>query len=144
MLIKNIKDQAELLTDKEGDIYSNIKDRTTVKYLLNKIDDYFSYQVAKFQGKIGIQTEYEIAWLSESGIQGLNEKEMCKFEKKCLKSLPQLQKKYPNIDFFLSRTEDNINNSLIIHAFMDLNSYNPEVANIIFNFYTKNDWLYSD
>jgi ABC-type Fe3+-citrate transport system substrate-binding protein len=143
MLIKEVSKQCEYITDKEGDLYiSDKKEKAKILKLLKIIPDTELFQIVRFNNTIGIQTEYEIAWLNENNKDGLDEKRMQTFEKRCLNLLPKLKSQYPNILFYLSRTKDNINNALIIHAFMTEELYQENMFDIIYDFYTKNDKLY--
>lgn len=139
MIIKDYKLQAEYFTDKEGNLYSENK---LVKKIRKIIPDTELYQVVSYNGSIGIQTEYEIAWFSEKNIDGLDENKMLNLEKRCLDRLNLLQSLYPNIIFYLSRTKDNINGALIIHAFM-ASDFNFQMFNIIYDF-ASNPELYSN
>ena len=144
MLIKEISKQCEYLTDKEGELYTNNKkEKVETLNLLKLISDTELFQVVKFNHTIGIQAEYEIAWLNENNNDGLDENRMQIFEKRCLKLLPHLKEQYPHVLFYLSRTKDNINNALIIHAFMEKDFYQENMFDIIYDFYTKNYDLYS-
>ena len=99
MIIKDYRLQAEYLTDKEGNLYNENK---LVKKLRKIIPDTELYQVVSYNGSIGIQTEYEIAWFSEKNIDGLDENKMFNLEKRCLDRLNLLKSLYPNVIFLIS------------------------------------------
>lgn len=120
MIILNPKDMPTYFTDREKEIIQSdrkIFTKKRIRKILNHTK-YFNEEffIVNYNGEFGICLEYELAWLNEKNIDGVDSQRMKELNKQYLDRINQLE--WKTVTFFLSQHQDNINNALTIHAFI--------------------------
>ena len=112
MIIKDIKEAGNYLSDRELNLYNSQKyKKSYLRNILKSVKTKDEFLLLELSNNIGIVFEYEIAWESY-----VNEKDMIKMENLLNSKLSELN--ISKVYFYLSRHSGNIEKSLMIHAFI--------------------------